>query len=107
MTTRSKLVQVRARMDKAILHLDGNQPGDAWAEIDSAWALLNQTHEEIDEGHVQLTPATEYACSGCDTSRLISPVFFKDASGEVTYVFCNQDCALKWADKNDEQLVPV
>ena len=48
---RNTLVQVKAKLDKAIVHLDAsNQDGDAWAEIDNAWAMLNNIHEEIDEG---------------------------------------------------------
>lgn len=47
-----------------------------------------------------------FGCENC-SETVEEPVLLKEASGEVTYVFCSQDCALEWMDEQDSEFVPV
>ena len=52
--TWKQLEEVRGLLEKAIRSL--HKPETAWEHIEGAWAQLNQLHENIDEGRIEMKP---------------------------------------------------
>ena len=52
------------------------------------------------------TKWVDFICAKCRKDIEEKPYLLKDASGEVTYVFCSQECALEWMDEQDGEFTP-